>query len=155
MTKKLSLFFKVFCIVFNYRLQVCKWLWVSNMFSLTCSISTLMLDFFCNVPNQVMAFWTTYFKNILIYFKFSIKWPETGTSWNLKNYGFFIWTNSTIGWIGCDDFVAKITCCVGFVMGITSSTNSTCSKGSTWMLSIFWSKLGSGFSSMLPCVFVA
>jgi hypothetical protein len=44
---------------------------------------------------------------------------------------------------------------VGFVMGITSSTNSTCSKGSTWMLSIFWSKLGSGFSSMLPCVFVA
>jgi hypothetical protein len=32
---------------------------------------------------------------------------------------------------------------VGFVMGITGSTNSTCSKGSTWLLSIIWSKLGS------------
>ncbi len=30
----LSQFFKVLYIVFNYRLQVCRWLWVSNNFSL-------------------------------------------------------------------------------------------------------------------------
>ncbi len=69
-----------------------------------------------------------------------------------RNYGFSIWTSSTIGWTGWDDFVATTIGCVGFVMGTIGLVDSTFS---TWMLSITLSKLGLGSSLMLPCVAIA
>jgi len=64
---------------------------------------------------------------------------------------FSIWTYLIIGWIGWDDYIAIAIGCVGSTIHITSLINST---SSTWMLSITWSKLGSGCSSMLPYVIV-
>jgi hypothetical protein len=96
-----------------------------------------------------VAFWTTCFKNMLIYLRVSVEWPKTGTSLNLKNYGFFIYTNSTTSWTSWNDFIATS---ISLIMETTCSTNIT---GSTWMLSITLSRLGSSSSSMLPYIVVA
>jgi hypothetical protein len=100
---------------------------------LDCSNTTLRLASSCNVLDQVMAFWATCSRNILICLWLSRKWPKIGIGWDIKNYGFFTCTGSTIGWIGFDDFATTTIGCVGFVIGTTCSIDSI---GSTWMLSI-------------------
>ncbi len=150
-TNSLSWFLRVYCIVFSYKLQVCRWLLVSNIFSLVCSYSTLRLASSCNVPNQVVTLWATYSKNILICFKLFVKWLEIRTSWVIEKYGFFTWIGSTTSWTGCDDYTTATIGCLG------STIDTTCwigSIGSTWMLSITWSRLGSSYSSKLPCIIV-
>ncbi len=89
--------FQSLLLVSNFRLQVCKWFFVSNKFSSVCSYSILRLPSSCNDPDQVVAFWITCFKNILIYLMLSIRWPKTETNWVTKNYRFSIWIGSTIG----------------------------------------------------------
>jgi hypothetical protein len=68
---------------------------------------------------------------------------------NLDRLGYrklwvFYMNMSTIGWIGCDNFVATT---IGYVGSAIGTIGLTCS---TWMLSIAWSRLGSGSSSRLP-----
>jgi hypothetical protein len=87
----------------------------------------------CNVLDQVVAFWATCSKNIIIYFWLFMKWPKIGIGWDIENYGFSTCTSSTIGWTSCDDFATTTIGCVGFVIGTISSIDST---SSTWMLSI-------------------
>jgi hypothetical protein len=103
---------------------------------------------FCNVPNQVVAFWATCFKNILICFKLSMEWLKIGIDWVIKNYEFFTWTFSTTCWIGCDAFVGITIGCLNSII------NTTCSTSLTWMLSITWFRLGLGFSFRLPYVVI-
>ncbi len=55
----------------------------------------------------------------------------------------------TTSWTGWNDFIATI---VGFIM---ESIRSIDTIGSTWILSITWSKLGSVSSSTLPYIVVA
>ncbi len=117
--------------------------------SLTCSSSTLRFESSCNVLNKVVAFWATCSKNMLIFFKVYVERPKIKTCWNPKNYGFFICTSSTTCWTNWNDSIATIA---SSVMETISSTNTT---SSVWMLSITWSKLGSGSSSMLICVIMA
>jgi hypothetical protein len=78
---------------------------------------------------------------MLICLRVSMEWPKAKTNWNLKNCGFSI----CMGW---NDFVATTTL---FVIETTCSTNTS----SIWMLLIILSKLGLGYSSMLPCMVVA
>jgi hypothetical protein len=66
-----------------------------------------------------------------------MEWPKIGTSWVIGNYGFSIWTGSTIGWTSCDASITTTTSCLDFVISTTCSTSLT---SSTWMLSITWSK---------------
>ncbi len=67
---------------------------------------------------------------MLICFKVFVEWPEIGTCWNLKNYGFSICTGSTIGWTGWNDFIATT---IGSIMETIGLADII---GSTWMLSI-------------------
>jgi hypothetical protein len=83
---------------------------------------------------------------MLICFKVFVEWPKIGTSWNPKNCGFSICVGSTTGW---DYFVATI---VGYGMKTIGSIHRI---GSSWMLFITLSRLGSSYSSMLSCVVVA
>jgi hypothetical protein len=66
---------------------------------------------------------------MLIYFRVFVEWLETGTCWNLENYGFSICIGSTTYWIGWNDYVVTI---IGYIMETTSSIDII---GSTWMLS--------------------
>jgi hypothetical protein len=86
---------------------------------------------------------------MLIFHKVYVEWLEIRTCWNLENCGFSICTCSTTSWTNWDDYVATVA---SFVMKTTCSTDII---GSSWMLLITWSKLGSSFSSMLSCVVVA
>jgi len=65
-TSSSSRFFKVLYTISSYRLEVCRRLWVLDILSLTCSNSTLRFDNFYNVLDQIVAFWATCFKNMLI-----------------------------------------------------------------------------------------
>jgi hypothetical protein len=142
MTNSLTWFFKVLCTIFSFKLQVCKQLWVLDKFFLTCSNSIIRFESSCNVLDQVVAFWTTCSKNVLICLKISMEWLQTRTSWNPKNCGFSNCTGSITSWTSYNDYVITTI----------GSIDITCS---TWMLSITWFKLGSSFSSMLHCITIA
>jgi hypothetical protein len=60
----LSWFFKVCCIVSNFRLQVYRWLLISYKFSLVCSCSILRLVSPSNVLDHVVAYWIACSKHI-------------------------------------------------------------------------------------------
>jgi len=132
-------------------MHVYKWLWVSGKFSLTCSNSTLRFEISHNVLNQIVAFWTTCSINILNMFKVLYRMTRNWNRFEFKKLWIFYlnmfnYKLNKLVW-----FLAITISCVGSIMGTIGSTNST---SSTWMLSITWSKLGSSFSSMLPCVAV-
>jgi len=78
-----------------------------------------------------------------------MEWLETRIGWGIENNGFSTWTSSTIGWTGCDAFATTTTCYLDYVISTIGST------GSTWMLSITWSRWGSCSSYMLPYVTIA
>ncbi len=86
---------------------------------------------------------------MLIHLKIFVEWPKTGTGWNFKNCGFSICTGSTIDWIGWDDSIVIVA---GYVMKIIGIVDTI---GSSWILVITWSRLGSSSSSMLSYVVVA
>jgi len=86
---------------------------------------------------------------MLICLRVFVEWLEIRIGWNSQNCGFSICTGSITSWIGWDDYVVTT---VGSIMETTCLANIICS---TWMLSITWSKLGLGSSSMLPCIVVA
>jgi hypothetical protein len=65
---------------------------------------------------------------MLICLRVFLEWPKTRIGWNLKNYGFSIYTCSIIGWTSWNDFVAIIA---SFIMETTGLTNTI---GPTWML---------------------
>jgi hypothetical protein len=145
----LSQIFKVLYIVSSSKLHIYQWLWVSNMFSLTCSNSILRFESSYNVLDQDVAFWATCSKNMLICLKVFVKWQVTRTCWNLKIVDFPFVLGSTTSWTSWNDFVVTV---VGSVMRTTSLVNVI---GSFWMLVITWSKLGSRPSLILCCVAMA
>jgi hypothetical protein len=67
---------------------------------------------------------------MLICFKISMEWLETGIGLNLENYGFSICIGPTTGWTSWNDYVVAN---VGSIMETTCSTNITSSTLMLWI----------------------
>jgi hypothetical protein len=85
---------------------------------------------------------------MLVCLKVYMEWPKTRTSWNLKNYGFSIYTSSTIGWTSWNGVVAIAT---------HSIRNYKFSRYNRFNLNVvnYLIQVGFKFFFMPPCMAIA